>query len=664
MKMRVIIASVIFLFLMVSTVSAEIIFDQQPGEVYNLGDNFPVFVTLKPNVDVTGNFDMNLICNGQEVNFYKNPVIISAGEEKKIEAALILRKDFIGNLTGNCKIKAILGGDTAPTNQFKVSDMVEIILRTGKTEFNPGENILIEGDASKENNKGVNGFVDLAVMGENSANQTYKGTVNNGYFAINFAFPKETKAGLYSMMLNAYEKDSNGEITNKGVAISSITIKQVPTSLEIIFNEQEVLPGTNMEVKAVLHDQTGESIPSKAIITVKDKNNKIYEQTEMPTDEFLEFLTANNQPPSEWTVVAVSNKLTSHSMFKVIAKESIKTEVINKTLIIYNDGNVPYNKTLLVKIGEESLNLNVYLLVDEVKKYILSAPDGEYSVEIIEDGETALISGGVTLTGKAVDIREFNSAGFKSYYLAWIFVILILGFVAFIIFRRGYRRSFFGYIPFRRKKADKVISKKSFLPHPRNAAELSLSLRGDRQNTSMVCLKLKNFDEIQNSDGNADETIKNIIGAAENEKGYVYENNDNLFFIFAPLNTRTFHNEKTSMKFAKNAEEILTEHNKMFKQKIEFGISVDYGSVIAKKEGDEMRFLSFGDLIQRMKKIASVAENEVLLSEKMKEKLATEIKTERHVKSGMNVYSVKEVRDREKHKKLAEDVMKRINKKD
>ena len=51
--------------------SAEIVITQQPGDVYNLGDIATIKATFRPVQAVTGNFQMDLLCGANTINFYK-----------------------------------------------------------------------------------------------------------------------------------------------------------------------------------------------------------------------------------------------------------------------------------------------------------------------------------------------------------------------------------------------------------------------------------------------------------------------------------------------------------------------------------------------------------------------------------------------------------------
>ena len=657
---RTLVLFILSVFL-ISFVSADILLLQQPDELYNFGGAISIPVIVKTTTELSGNLQMDLICNGEEVNFYKNGVSLSAGEEQEIDAALVLSKEIIGNLEGFCLIKIFIKNNFILTEEFRISKLINVELKTFETEFDPEETIYIDGEAFKETGEDVDGFIEITATSDNAtSNKTYQGTVKNGFFTVDFAFPKEAKAGKYFLKIRIFEKDELGEITNEGHADHSINLRQIPTSLEIIFENSEVEPGTNLRVQTILHDQTGERIESIAILTVKDEDNKILEQTEIATGEFLEFPIAYNDPPNEWSVVGASNQLTAQAPFKIQEKEKATTEIMNKTLLVTNTGNVPYNKTILIKIGENSLDVDIFLKVDEIAKFLLSAPDGEYEIEIIDDGESS-ISEGVFLTGKAISIKEISKFGFRNYPLAWVFVIIILALVAFLLYKRGYKKNFFGYLT-RKREGKEIPTRKNSLLKTTNRAVISISLKGDKQKAAVVCLKIKDLKEIEKEKGNIESTTQKIIDLAEESKGAVYENSEYLFFIFAPLLTKTFKNEKTILNFAQKVKEILIKHNKMFKHKTDFGISLNELEIIAKKDEEGFKFMSFGESMAISKKIATKAHNDIFMSESIKGKLHS-VKTEKHHKDGMNFYEIKEIKshkDREEHQKFIGSFLKRL----
>jgi hypothetical protein len=664
-----------FVLLLISFVSGEIILGEL-SEVYNLGDTVSISATIKASNDISGSFNMDLVCKEKEIKFYKNGFSLSYGEELKITPApsLLLRESIIGDMRGNCKIRAYINEQSVLSREFKISNLIKINLGTNQTIFNPGEKIEIEGEAVRENGKFVEGIVEMNLITDSENNKTENltaiSTVDKGFFLLNISFPGDLKAGDHLLSLKVYEKIEN-VITNEGFIDYPIIINQIPTNLEIVLEEKEVEPGTNLKVKTILHDQSGEKISSKAIITIKNNLNEILKQEEKSTDEFFEYPIEYNEPPAKWEIIAISNKIKSNTNFIIKEKESVDIDIINETLTVENRGNIPYNNTVQIKIGEEILDLPLFLKVDETKKYKLSAPDGRYDVEIISiDGEQSFKKN-TLLTGKSISIKETGRLMESMINpLVWMFIIVLLGLIVFLIFKKGYKKSFFGYISKRKENKKEKKLEKNPLINSRNKAELSLSITGEKQNITLVCIKLKGIKEMIKKrimkDNSEEKKIKEILqeitAFAEEKKAATYFNDDCLFFLLIPSKTKTFGNEKIAIKISEKAEEILNESNKLFKQKIEFGIAVNYGTIIAKQDKDILKFMSMGTLITTAKKIAGISNKEIFLSQKIKERLGANIKLEKHQKDNIIVYKIKEIKDRDEHKNFIKSFLDRIEK--
>jgi len=667
-KMRPLLTVLILTLFLFPLISAKIIINQQPEEVYNLGDVISIPVEIVASRKTLGSLNINLVCQGEEVNYKIGIPPLSSNEQYETDIYVPLIKNEIKELKGVCKMEISLGEDSALTNEFTISDLILLKTDFQVLEFDPGENILIEGQATKENNKLVNGFIELSIVEGNTSILSHLVAISDGFFSINSSLPKDIKAGALLLKLNAYEIDPNGETTNRGFLNQNIKINQVPTNLEIIFESIGVEPGTNLKVKAVLHDQTGEKIPSISTIMIKNEDDKIMEQDEITTDEFFEFPVLYNEAPSKWKVIMTSNELTSESFFTILEKESIDIEIINRTLTITNTGNVLYNKKALVKIDNEVLNIDIYLEVDKSQKYIITAPDGKYGVEVIAGDNVA--SEEVMLTGKVIGVKKAPGTigSLVKYPFVWIFMILILGFVVFIVFKKGSKKTFIGY---QSSKTKKEPGKGKFVPlakgslvNSRNKAELSLSIKGDKQNVNVIALNIKNLKEIQSKKGDVEGTLQKMVDTVEENKAATYESHNTLFFILAPTKTRTFKNEKIALEIAHKIKEILIHHNKMFKQKINFGISLNYGTIVAKQDRDSLKFMSLGTLITVAKKISSLANEDILLSDKMNDILRSHVKTIKQEKSGIDVYSIKEIKNVEEHKKFIRNFLDRIEGKD
>lgn len=648
---------VLALFLLVSSlsiVSAEIIFNSPVKDIYNIDDVEDLSVTFKALSDVSGNFKMFLICSGKQTSFYQNGVSLKAGEEKTMEASLIFNKEN-GIIVGECTVKAIVGSEYKVTEDFEVSDSIIIQSKVEQVEFNPGEGMVAKGDAVKKNGEAVNGFADLkVVIGNNNSTVEQLGTVNNGFFSVNAFLPENLAAGSYLVNLEIYEVSSNEEKTNKGFMSYNIKVNQVPTSLEVFVENKNVEPGTKLRTKTILHDQTGESIPATSIITIKKSKNDILQQTEVATDEFIEVDIPYNEPPANWTIVGISSQLSGEIFLTIEEKKEILIKLINETVLVSNKGNVPYNGSILLKIGEDSVPIEVYLEVDGFVKYKLSAPDGEYVVEVISNGESRL-NENVLLTGRAVGVKESGSSGFRWVnFIVWVFAILILGAVGFLIYRKGKKGFFHGF-----KKKPKSPSLSPETPKTKmkeipvnnfgKKAVLSLSIKGEKHEAAIVCLRIKNLSDLK-KEGIKD-TMKKVDNLIEGKKVFVYENQESLFFIFSPVKTKTFRNEKDAIKLAQELKEILVSHNKIFKYKIDFGISVNNGYIVSRlNHKRELEFVGMGSIIASSRKVANSANKDIFLSKEAKDKAGGMIKTDARTIDGTKVYTIREMREREQYK--------------
>ncbi|MEK6757693.1 MAG: hypothetical protein AABX88_01055 [Nanoarchaeota archaeon] len=660
----------LLVILLVSSVSAEIIINQQPETLYNLGDVITFPVKIVATKDVKTSFNLDLVCDGIENQVYKSDIKLATGNEKSLELTVILDKERIGNSSESCKLKASLDDIFSLTNNFTISDKININMITKAEEISPGQNLIFEGNAKKENGDLVKGFVEVKMVTTGSTEDiSLMDTVNEGYFKVNLSAPKNLKAGQYLIAINVYEKESEEEISNNGFINYNALVIQVPTSLEIIFETSEVEPGTNLKVKTILHDQSGEKMPSNSVISIKDETNLIHEQIEIATDKFLEYPIAYNEPPNKWTVFALSNQLTSESNFNIKEKQEIEVKLINKTLEITNKGNVPYNKSVVIKIGDTPVYLATSLGIDDTTEYLLTAPDGEYTIEVLSENGNK-ISGRAMLTGNAIDVQEIKKGivTVARQPLAWVFIVAVLGFMIFMFAKKGFKRSFLGNIIRKSEGSSqrpKEYSKKGLIDTS-SRGFLSLSIKGKQQDASVVCLKIKNFTDVKTQKEGIEETLQKIKNASEAGKAIVYENNENIFFMLVPSETKTLKNEGPALDLAIKLTEIIKSHNKIFRQPINFGISINSGAIVGEQEGRELKFMSMGTLITGAKKIATLSDEEILISESIKEKLMTSVKAEKHERENIVFYTIKKVQskqDEEENKQFIKSFVSRLGKK-
>jgi hypothetical protein len=675
--MRKIFLLAILAVFLTSFASAQLIFNSQPNTLYNVGDVVELTTEIISTADVNEFFSINLVCSGIETPVYQQYILLSAGRQVSIPAQVPLILDFINGTSGTCKLKAMLKdgnviSDYSFTDDFRVSDLVIVSASLSGKEFSPGEHVFISGSAVKENGENAHGVAEIRVNYQNSSLYSGFGTVANGYFYFNFTLPQNAPAGQKLVSINVYETDSSSGKTNKGFTNFNLLVRQIPTTLDLVAKDslKEILPGRTYSVKGILYDQTGGKINSAVNFIVKKSNGEIMKQGETSTDKFLDIPVSYNDAPDTWNIFAESESLTASSGFDILKNEAVSVELINRTLLVTNTGNVPYNKPLTVKVDGESIAFDVSLGVDQSRKYVLTAPKGDHSVEV-SGSSGNLFSGSAFLTGNAVNIREATEGvlSFIQNKWWWPVIVLVLAFATFFFFRKSHKKRFLKKVNMDKKfrlrdgilvSEDKGnVFGRNRMIRSKNIAELSLSIQGEKQGSSVVCLNLKNMKDIMSGKGGVAETMNRLSSVVDDANASVYENDSCIFFIFAPVKTKAFNNELSAIETAEKIQRILEDHNRLLKQKIDFGISVNYGMMVI-KQGLVMKFMSIGNIMSSAKKLALLSHGEIFLSSDIKNRTATDIKTERQSSGELEFYTLVEIRNREKSQKFIREFMSKL----
>jgi len=639
---------VVLIILSVNIISAEIMLSQ-PSSIYNLGENLDIEATIKATEHTTDFFEMNIVCKEKEKNFYKSPLTLDKGEEKKISSSLALTKSFLEDLIGDCNILAKFSSEEAKSQTFKVSSSINVKLDIGTISIDAGKEVILKGTATKENGKKVEGFVEIYV--ENTDIKITR-SVSNGEFSVSIKFPENMKAGSYSLIAKTYEK-SETEETNIGESRIMLEIRKKPTKIEIVIENQNIKPGETLIFAPVIYDQTDEQVEGEIGVKIYSPDNKVFYQKVLKSNELHELKTETNQKPGYWKIESFALDLNAERMFYVEELEKADFGVENDTLIITNIGNIVYKKPVQISIGDVVEVKNIELEVGETKKFKLVAPEGNYDVSI-SDGTEEGIFNEVPLTGKVTGVSEIGRLSGK-YPIVWLFLVVVFSMFILVLIQRITRKKFY-VAPAVSEKQEKKQEAEKLLPVPiptkLEKAEHSLVLDGRKENTSIVAINIKN---IKDKNLLSSQISKEIV----NNKGVVYDTIDNIIGIFSSLTTKTFGNEIIAVKTARKINDLLKEYNQKAREKTIYGIAINSGELILKKDSGLLKFTTIGNAINLGKKLAGLAQNEVLISENIQKKLISDIKTEKITKEGVDAYYVKGIIERDKNKEFISDFLRR-----
>jgi len=631
--------------------SANVIFGQT-NTLYNLGDTLQISAVVKPSDAVNGFLELNLNCGDSSINFYRTYISLNANEEKQVSSEVPLSRFFVSQ-AGVCRIAASMGEEKSYSQDITISDKINVILNSLSGEIMPGSEILVEGTAVKENSQNVEGFVNVYINSE--INMTV--TVSQGKFSTKLSIPKNMGAGSHAVNAYVYEKiDSDDGTSNSGSGNFFVIVKSVPTEIEIALDSGNVNPGATLSYKPMLYDQAHELIADREVtIKISDSNNKLLAEKAAVSGKQEELKLDQTASAGKWTISASSLEVSGTKEFNVNELQQASLKIDNNTLVVVNTGNVPYQKTIEVTIGDTTKMLDVDVPVSESKKFKLYAPEGSYIVKASDGAEEVEVSG-VALTGRAIDIVDASQGiEFKRYILAWIFLFAVVGWFVY--------SKYSNFIPWTKKynvpetipeqkthhpiMVDVPAKKMSEVVLPDKAipsqAEHTIALNGQKQESSLLVLNIKNSDKMAGFKDTINEIVQDIVA----NKGSIYQSNNFLFGIFPPVSTKTYRNEVPVIKLAKQVEGKLNAHNAKFKEKIDYGLVVHSGQLVVEKTKDRLKFAGLGNTIGMAKKLAEISHNEFLISEDAFKNAASDIKAFRQTKDNLSMYKLQKIVDRE-----------------
>ncbi|MCK4650026.1 hypothetical protein KAT36_02230 [Candidatus Pacearchaeota archaeon] len=673
--------------LMSAGVLAEISISE-PSAIYNLGDR--LYVSAEGLVGAEhGNLNVDLLCGNRTINLekmsarrYGSGEVFSYSLPYKFLNREDLEIENLGEVLGECQIRLALGDSESLTKTFSISDGVVVSVSLDKVLYNPGEAVSITVEAVKANGAKLNGFVegfDVAVFSK---------AIEEGFVEEIFVLPETIEAGSYYLNVSAYDVGSSG-VLNHGVSGVSFDVAQVASSMIISLSGEEAVPGENFSIGVEVFDQSGVEMIGNVLLKILSSNGEVIEDS-VSAGEFGNIDFVLNSSVGTWKVVAHFNEMVKEREFEMVALQKVEFDLEDSILSITNVGNVLYNKTIDVEIGSEVLILELNIGVGEVRKFDIGAPTGEYEV-VVGDGEN-FFNKRVLLTGNAVSVKNLRTVGiFNNYFIIWFFLILILGGIGMFLFVR-YRKtktigkpSIVGNVVrtvgrVKQNAGKEVIKKvptcvKSHVNHSLNftnkspsvqgldsknyshkdktmvdltsgtsaSAESALVLKGEKLVSGIVSLVIKNYEDLSEM---ARANLHKIVTESKG-KGLIDWRGEYVFVVFSPLVTRTYGNESLAVKCGMEIVKRLNEHNKKFKDKIEFGLGVHVGELIASKAGEKLKYTSIGNTISFAKRMSDVDSGRVIISEVVRKKLIRDLKVVKGKEIGENVtYIVKEVKDR------------------
>lgn len=645
-----------FAFLLIAPLASAEIMISQPASAYNYGDVMKLNITLNPQANVNGYLSLKIMCESNEAEIHKAVYEVGGNEKKIIYFDTKLDSSVIGSMQGNCLLRANYGGEEKDSQYFIIAKNINVIASVDASFIEPGNSFGIVGNAVKGNGASLNGFVEASSP---ELNIVLTGNVINGEFRLDLSVPENAAAGTYEINVRAYEKESTGEVANEGNTKVGIIVKPVASSSDVALSTPVVTPGNEIIYTPILVDQGGNDLSDDVKISIYDSAGNVFEEKVAVSGESQIIEIEKDYAQGYWKIAVARGEIKSEKNFYVEELMDASFVLKNGTLTITNVGNVPYTKPIEIVIGNTGEVKELNIGVNEEKRFLLYAPDGNYNVKIRDgDGESEI--GSSYLTGSAIAVKDdrlLRTGGTS--IIIWIFILLMVGAFAFVKYKRVEKKAYFGVVPTMVRMAN---TNEKIQPAARLAAfekeSPAPALAGNnRQECALVTIKIKNFDALRNSEGSAPATLDRIMSLARSRKAKIQAQDPFRTAVFVPSLTKEQDNILAAVKFAKEVETILNDHNRKYGQKIDFGIGVNKGDMFVEIYGGSANLTSIGNVSLMARKLAELSEADVLLSPDAFRRTMGVVRAERIAKKG--AYKINNIIDRERHSGFIDNFMKR-----
>ncbi len=656
------------------------IFIEPLKEIYNYGDQLNVQTKIVPSVTTSGHYTVDLKCGNITINIFNSFFDLPANVEKPVPVATQVLNPLLNNITSSCSLKASYVGESMNSNSFMLSKKINVDAELDFDELAPGKYLSIGGTAIKESGVPLNGFAEVFV---NSLNLYKSATVVEGVFNISLMLPTDSKSGKHNISMEIHNTDYASRKINFGSFTDIFSVSQVLKDFKIVVIDENVNPGEDLVFRIDTIDQAGDTINRDVSIVINDPKGLPYVKKIIKSNEpqILNFFI--NNTPGYWNIETTVDGKSERKLFYLAEIQKVQTSLINDTLFVTNIGNTHFSGPLEITIGSQVEIRQVELDVGETKKFTLHAPDGDYSI-FVSQGEQSEDLGSTFLTGNAVkvtDLREDLLGTITNPLIWWLIAILFVLVLILVQVRLRMQKhpgpmassvmaakpvsNFVGPAP----STSNVFEKKENLDLSVNKASkfdfssFSKNSQIDFMNANNKSFVTQNVvpqtktpsvdfqpkistpNLFESSQGireravaialyvsggpNVAPLLDHALSIAKESGARIYVDGEYRIVLFSPRLTSNSDNESSAVNVGRRIQALFLEYAHGHRDGMFFGIGISDGEIISEIENNKFHFTSTGNLISFAKRMAQSSKMKLFVSESIRRKLISTVKTEK-----------------------------------
>ncbi len=307
---------------------------------------------------------------------------------------------------------------------FTINDAITLLIQQQKTDFLPGEEIKIAGNALAGGINIKNGLIKFAFNG-----QAYETEISRGKFKITLPVSTTIKSGGHTIKATAHDDFGNREEYE-----FAITITPIPTVITVITNTESLQPLEQLTFHPTVVDQGGDLIHADIALTLEDSGGDLVFEETMPNDAQTALILPESAVPGTWTLSVSALGIKAEKTIIVTARESEEITVENAILTIFNKGNVQIKETITIEMiaafnpeNDRTITKKIALDPGETTQIDLAvgtAP-GMYKITV---GEKSFVDVEITETKSSLMVPlKYIGVALGMLFALWIFFKMFKG---------------------------------------------------------------------------------------------------------------------------------------------------------------------------------------------------------------------------------------------
>lgn len=198
---------------------------------------------------------------------------------------------------------------------------------------------------------------------------------------------------------------------------SIVSFVSADYSMDISLNKQEAYSIGEEIIYNVLLLEDGEKISKDVEVVFYDSLQRKEITRSVISNVENSLLVGSDFPSGLWEVRSSYENVSTEVVFNILEQADVEVSIDGDNLVITNNGNARYAKTIYIKIGDETSSKSLNIGAGDSNEWQLIAPEGTYDIEVRDDEKILLSRKSVQLygTGNVIGAIDNDLVGYAGF---------------------------------------------------------------------------------------------------------------------------------------------------------------------------------------------------------------------------------------------------------